>query len=555
MGLKQKIGGLVSAVAFVATIGAATPVYADRYESPKGNNIYSKENTDFPVLDVKIDKSLPHYLQGVRQISEDVPDYQLHRWLENFRVHTTSMLEHQTGPNWNFVNQSASFTERIHGKDVRFILQDYMIADKVDEGKTKEVLFYNGTGGVKEFPMEEFGKIKKDLIYRITESAVRNMDQFGGIFTEAKSKLAKRLGMSEEDFEKHAEELRTLRGEVEVRNGAFLDYPGKDLEAKDFVINTVILGNHSAQEDSILYAAVVKDTGIMYLTPLSLKLDHIADGLSTTRHEMFHANRKLQNFTLGNMMDVELFAAFPWLDDSVPQLEMYGSYFNAIKWTIKNYMCFDVDQAKSEVMTGLFTVPAFRTDKASLDNFRKYAKWIDSAKITLKKVTRNALVEFYSDPSWYGAFNKKLDYDSAGYDLLMAQQLALTCLGGPEKTLEWIEENRGKIKSIWVEAAEELKKDKAKLKSNTASTEIAKNPILSDIYTNFQAIRNIHGREMAENYLLNNVDKLAPYLGILSEGNLDFLKKNLRSRDAKTQRKVLGGLESMSLKKRLDKIK
>ena len=77
-----------------------------------------------------------------------------------------------------------------------------------------------------------------------------------------------------------------------------------------------------------------------------------------------------------------------------------------------------------------------------MNKFRKYAKWIDSAKKTLKKATRNALVEFYSDPSWYGAFNKKLDYDRAGFDLLMAQQLEPTCLGGPKKTLEWIEENK-----------------------------------------------------------------------------------------------------------------
>ena len=74
-------------------------------------------------------------------------------------------------------------------------------------------------------------------------------------------------------------------------------------------------------------------------------------------------------------MDVELFAAFPWLDSSVPQTKMYGSYFNAIKWTIKSYMCFDVDQARGEIQTGLFSVPTFRTDKDNLNKFRKFL-WI-----------------------------------------------------------------------------------------------------------------------------------------------------------------------------------
>jgi hypothetical protein len=557
MGSKSKVGGLISAVVLATGLTASVPSYADhRYEPARGNNLYSEENTKFPVLDVVIDESLPNYLKGVRRISEEVQDYQLQRWQESYRVHTISTLEHQTGPNLNFVNQAVSFNENIHGKNVRFVLQDYMVANKHEGGKSNEVLFYNGTGGLNEFPMDELKKIKKDLVYRITESAKRNTKQFGGIFSEARAKLAKRLGMTEEEFERQAEEQIVLRGGVKVLKGAFLDYPNKDLEPKDFVPNTVIFGNHSDRDKGMyLYAAVYPDSGIMYLTPLSLKLDHISDGHSTVRHEMIHANRKLQNYNLNNMMDAELFASFPWLDSTTPQSEMYGSYFNAIKWTIKTYMCFDLDQANSELKSLLFTVPTFKTSEANLNKFRKYAQWIDTAKDTLKKATRNAMVEFYSDPSWFGALNDKLGYDNAGFDLLMSQQLEPTCLGGPEKTLEWIAENQGKIDSLWSDAVKELEKDKSENKKNNQPNNALNNSALSKMYSTFRVIQSQYGQKAAENFVLENIDSLVPYLGELSGENLQMLKENLSLKDIETQRKVLGALEEMSLRNKIKNLK
>ncbi|MEK6760485.1 MAG: hypothetical protein AABX93_01025 [Nanoarchaeota archaeon] len=551
------VKGLLSILALTAGIAVATPSYADhRDKSPLGeNNFYSESNTNFPVLDIVVDESLPNYLQGIRRIKDTEKDFQIQRWMETYRAHTISTLEHQTGPNLNFVNQSASFTEKIHGKDVRFILQDYMLANKVDGGKKKEVLFYNGTGGMKEFPVEEFGKIRKDLVYRIDESAKRNSEQFRGIFNEVKDKLSKRLGMSREEFERQAEELVALDGGVKVRRGAFLDYPGKDIEPIDFVPNTVIFGNNTATDKGVIHAAVNTDSGIMYLTPLSVKIEHIGDSLEITRHEMVHANRKMQNFTLNKMMDAELFASFPWLDNTVSHKELDHDYLNSLKWTVKSYMCFDIDQAREELFTGMpgpIRSYAFKTNEANLEKFRKYSKWIDAAKQTLKKAVRNSLVEFYSDPSWFGALNERLGYDNAGFDLLMSQQLEPTCLGGPGKTLEWVVENRGKIDSLWKKAIKEVDEDKKKPQTQR---NLLETPQLSKIYTDFNAIRIQQGTEASENYLLAHINELVPYLKDISPENLGLLKKNLRTKDNNTKSKVLGVLEGMSLDKKIDNIK
>ncbi len=550
MGVK----GLVSVLALAAGLAAVVPSYADDVgESARVNNTYSEKNTNFPVLDIVIDENLPHYLRGVRKISTNEKDYQIQRWLESYRVHTISTIEHQTGPDLNFVNQAASFTEKIYGKDVKFILQDYMVANKVEKGKTKQTLFYNDTAGVKEFPVEEFGKIKKDLVYRISESAKRNTEQFKGIFGEVKEKLAKRLGIEQSEFDKQAEELVTLDGGVKVRRGAFLDYPGKDIEAVDFVPNTVIFGNHSAVQNGVLYAAVLVDAGIMYLTPLSVKLDHIDDSLETVRHEMVHTNRKLQSMTLNRMMNAELFASFPFLEDSVSQHTLNHPYLDSIRWTVKSYMCFDIDQARGEIMSGLFRSPAFRTDEATLEKFRKYSKWIDSAKQTLKKAVRNSLVEFYSDPSWFGALNERLGYDNAGFDLLMSQQLEPTCLGGPEKTLEWIVENKGKIDSLWKRAVGEADQEKSKPKKDGMNLKDI--PQLSRIYTDFNAIRIKQGEQASENYLLAHVDEIVPYLGDISGENLQLLKEYLGKKDNSTKNKVLGALEQVSIERRIKNLK
>jgi len=550
----MSVKGLVSTLALAAGITFAFPSHAeDRYESAERNPVYSETNTNFPVLDVVIDESLPHYLRGVRRITDKEKDYQIQRWLESYRVHTISTVEHQTGPDLNFVNQAASFTEKIYGKDVRFILQDYMVANRVEGGKSKQTLFFNDTTGVKEFPIEELGKIKKDLVYRINEGAKRNTEQFQGIFGEVREKLAKRLGIEQSEFNKQAEELVTLDGGVKVRRGAFLHYPGKDIEAVDFVPNTVIFGNHSAIQDGVLYAAVLPDTGIMYLTPLSIKLDYIDDSLETVRHEMVHTNRKLQNYTLLKMMDAELFASFPFLEDSVSQHTLNHPYLNPIRWTVKSYMCFDMDQARTEIMSGLFNSRAFKTDEAALEKFRKYSKWIDTAKKTLSKAVRNSLVEFYSDPAWFGALDERLGYDHAGFDLLMSQQLEPTCLGGPEKTLEWVTENRGKIDSLWKKAIREVDQEKAKPKKDEAN--LKNIPQLSRIYTDFNAIRIQQGEQASENYLLAHVDEIVPYLGDISGENLQLLKEYLGKKDKPTKNKVLGALEQMSIERRIKNLK
>ena len=517
------------------------------------NNMYSKQNTNFPVLDIVIDENLPHYLQGVRKIPNTVKDYQLHRWMESWRVHSFSTLDHQK-INLNFINQAPSFTEKIHGKDVRFILQDYMIANKIKEGENKKVLFYHGAGGTKELPMEEYEKIRKDLVYRIAESATRNAEQFGGIFGEVKSKLAKRFGMEEKDFEKEAEESIILRGGIKAKKGELIHYPGKDLEAKDFVMDTIIFGNvlPSEKRGSYIHAAVYTNTGIMFLTPLAVKLGHIDDSYSTIRHEMIHANKKMQNFVLNNMMDVELFASFPWLDETMSRNIFHEhSYLEPLRWTIKTYMCFDINQATRKIISGLSNTIALRTDEDTLQEFRKYGKWIDTAKKTLKKATRKALVEFYSDPAWFGALNEEMNYDGGSFDVLMSQQLEPTCLGGPEKTLEWITKNKGKINDLWDKSIEEMKKENTKKETN----EMKNNPQLKRIFTDFNVIRNNFGQGAAETYLMKNIDEVIPFIKDLSEKNLQQLKNYLKTKDINTQRGILEKIEINSLETKINQLR
>ena len=203
-------------------------------------------------------------------------------------------------------------------------------------------------------------------------------------------------------------------------------------------------------------------------------------------------------------------------------------------------------------MAGLVNSMAFKTDEAALEKFRKYSKWIDTAKQALKKAVRNSLVEFYSDPSWFGALNERLGYDNAGFDLLMSQQLEPTCLGGPEKTLEWIVENGEKIDGLWKKAIKETDIDRKKQKNEKSLRNIKQ---LSKIYTNFNAIRIQYGEEASENYLLANMNEIAPHLGEISGENMELLKKHLRTKDSSTKKKVLGTLEEMSLERKINNLK
>ncbi len=198
---------------------------------------------------------------------------------------------------------------------------------------------------------------------------------------------------------------------------------------------------------------------VVAFTPCVRRTDHILGYPTVMKHELIHANIKLQGYPLAWHFNVELFAALlPFLEQPTTLDDFFYHPYLSTPWEIlKVFGRWDIQKVRQEIYR--YAV-AWRGSAMNREVLASYLAEINEAAKWLRETGLQALAEFYSDPHWWVAVNDISFDDDMAYKAIMAKNWEPTLLKGHANTVKFILRHADQSKSIAEKALERVGKNR-----------------------------------------------------------------------------------------------
>ncbi|MDP3710518.1 MAG: hypothetical protein Q8R29_02210 [bacterium] len=370
---------------------------------------------------------LPHYFpEGVSQSTDSIE--QMKYYLQYLNA-TSAYLSDSGIP--RIFDGCVEEEMEIHGRKIKFVFEPWK---KVGDDK---YLFYS-FGGQQIITREQMQAVKKDFIGAYKEAAEEDYQDFRNLEDKAIKIKSLYTGMSETDLRSILNKpVPEVLEKIDFRDLNLL--PPK-IEREDFIIREIHLGYGP------FLGAVWLNSGVGYITLQGRILEYLMTKNLITRHELIHANPKLQWYPLSMGMDFELMASLPVMlvpEDKIHLI--FHGYLRDIREMSRAFFGLDFDRIRKEII--LFDHAGnLRIDR---DKWKYYSEKVDRVKKELVPFFRDkGLPFFYHDPLFFTALHEKLVDPKAAFRIAMAFSYDLTNLGGHEQTMSWLKSREDEIERI-----------------------------------------------------------------------------------------------------------
>lgn len=396
-------------------------------------------------------KCVPHYLQGLRS-----PEDKLENMFEKDRVYDTLKTKYPYKYSGTIINGSIEVQAKIHGVDATLVFPNYVRSGD-------KVMHYHAMG-IDTYSKREFQCVVDDNIEYIknaAELAIKDYRDTLPAILNAQEKMLRKEGALKEG--QHLKDI--IDENIEDFEG-YEDYKGSGLKIRDvlFTPDTNIKDfpptRYYFDEIPALGVAYI-NTGMIAIDPKARILDYINGWPTIMVHEMTHRNPKLQSSPMLNKFDAELWASFPMLvhDDMLHFL--WHGYLADVRKVAKTLFNFDSKLAWQDI-TSLDTIMGTEFEKDK--KHKKLRDYIGRVELVSKAIRDTAfnryIPEFYTHPLYFMTLNDLMNDDNATFKLIMYTTHEPTLLGGPEKTRDFIQQNKDVIEESFKTVMRKLKEQR-----------------------------------------------------------------------------------------------
>ena|SRR3989338_4215219 len=186
---------------------------------------------------------------------------------------------------------------------------------------------------------------------------------------------------------------------------------------------------------------------IVAFSPCMRRWDYILGFPTVVKHELIHANAKLQGYPIGWYNNSELFAALlPFLEQPTDiETFLYHGYLEAPWEMLLIYGRFDVERVRRE----FYSYRVYRGGSAvNREVIANYLSEMNKAATWLRESGLKVLGKFYSDPHVWVAVNDMSHDDTMAYRVIMAGLYEPTLLGGHANTIRFILKHANQSKDV-----------------------------------------------------------------------------------------------------------
>lgn len=379
----------------------------------------------------------PHYLVGFKQTKDQIETF--------FQMQQNSSISRADSgaPAISGANLGEYVNFTFYGHKVPMYLPMYRKADGV--------IYYHTAAGITKLSNQEFECVKADLHQWIQSAIDANFADHKAITTIALDSFGKRNGMTSDEVRK------LLTKQIPEYNTSYADVIKIPvLEPVDFIKGVKYLYFTSMGScNAYVYAHTV-----VAFTPCVRRWDHILGYPVVAKHELIHANSKLQGYPIGWYTNVELFAALLPFPEQPADLDtfFYHPYLSTPWEILRVFGRWDIKKVREEI----FRYRVYSRGSAmNREVMTSYLSEINAAAKWIRETGLQALAEFYSDPHWWVTVNNMSRDDDMAYKVIMAKNWEPTLLGGHAKTVKFILKHADKSKSIANDAWERVGKSRS----------------------------------------------------------------------------------------------
>ena len=356
----------------------------------------------------------PHYLVGLSQEKDQIDIlYQVHQ------VYLMSSADSNTKSPFG-ANLGESIELAFYGHTFTLYLPMYR--------RSSEMVYYHTANSITPLTEQEFSCVKADLRAWIQSGIDGDFADHKMISDLAVESFAKRN-------KKTPDEVRDLLSKPIPEYGTnyadVLQIP--QLEPADF-IKSIKFAYFMPMGSCNAYVFL---KNILAFTPCVRRLDYVVGKNEVIKHELIHANIKLQGHPISWYVNVELLAALMPFLESPTNLNtfFYHGYLSSPWEALKVFGGFDVEKIRKEI----FRYELYKGGSAiNREVLSKYIPEINRAAQWLRESAIKVLWEYYSDQHAWVAINNMSHDDDMAYKVIMAKLYEPTLLGGHNTTVRFI---------------------------------------------------------------------------------------------------------------------
>jgi len=378
----------------------------------------------------------PHYLAGFTQTKDQIEAF--FQMQQNFHM---SKADSEGRAIWA-ANMGEYENLTFYGHTVTIYLPMYRRADNA--------VYYHTTAGVTKLSEQEFACVKADLKQWIQSAIDANYADHKMISTLGVEIFAKQNGLTPEAVR---ELLAKPIPEYGTNYQDVLKIPL--LEPADFIkgVKYMYFTPMGSCNASVYFHTVVA------FTPCVRRTDYILGYPVVMKHELIHANAKLQGFPIGWYTNVELLAALLPFPEQPTDLEtfFYHPYLSTPWEILRVFRKWDIRKVREEIFR--YRV-AWRGSAINREVLASYLTEINDAAQWLRDTAIQVLAEFYADPHFWVTVNQRSYDDDMFYKVIMAKNWEPTILKGHANTVKFILRHVDESKSIADEARKDVGKNR-----------------------------------------------------------------------------------------------
>ena len=377
----------------------------------------------------------PHYLTGFTQTKDQIDAF--FQMQQNYRMSQADSANRAV----RATNLGEYVKLTFYGHTLTLYLPMYR--------QVGNTVYFHTASGVTPLTVQEFECVKADLKQWIQSAVDADYDDHKMITTIAVESFGKRNNMTPEAVYKL---LAKQVPEYGTNYADVLKIPL--LEPVDFIRSVKYM--YFTAMGSCNATVYVKT--VVALTPCVRRMDHIIGYPTVMKHELIHANIKLQGYPIAWHMNYELFAALlPFLEQPTNLDDFFYHTYLSTPWEIlKVFGRWDIQKVRQEIFR---YVVAWRGSAMNREVLAGYLAEINEAAKWLRETGLQALAEFYSDPHAWAAVNDMFYDDDMAYKAIMAKNWEPTLLKGHANTVKFILKHADQSKSIAERAMERVGKD------------------------------------------------------------------------------------------------
>ncbi|MBI2122111.1 MAG: hypothetical protein HYT98_03235 [Candidatus Sungbacteria bacterium] len=367
----------------------------------------------------------PHYLRGFTQTNDQIDAFK--QMQLNFAASRSdsSLLRARWASN---IGESATFI--FYGHTVSIYFPMYQ--------RLGNVVYYYTAAGATPLTVEEFECVKEDFGQWIQQAIDANYDDHRRITDLAVESFAAGNNMTPDAVRKL---IARPIPEYGTNYGDVLKIPL--LEPADFIkgVKHIYFTSMSSCNAWVYLQTIVA------FSPCTRRWDYIMGYPTVAKHELIHANAKLQGFPIGWYSNMELFAALlPFLEQPTDlETFFYHGYLSKPWEALEVFGSFDVAKIRKE----FFRYDVWGGGSAmNREVIAEYLSEINKAAEWLRESGLKVLAKFYTDPHFWVAVNDMSHDDDMAYMVIMAGLYEPTALGGHDNTVRFILKHSDQSKSI-----------------------------------------------------------------------------------------------------------